>query len=65
MVDIVINSNGTATYPFDVKNISGWESDTRLRKAAKPRGLHQAVIPNKDQNVGIKLGGNLNEKCTW
>jgi hypothetical protein len=66
VVDVVYDAKtGTATYTFTVTNQTSWESGTRFRKAAKPGGPHQGIIPNKVRGTGIKLGGNLNEVWTW
>jgi hypothetical protein len=65
VVDIAYNSNGTATLTYTVSNTTGWESGTRLRKAASPGGQHQAIIPDKARGEGIHLGGNVKQVWTW
>ena len=64
-VDVVVNSSGIATYTYNVQNTTGWESGTRLRKASKSGGQHQAIIPDKQRGTGIRLGGNLQQVWTW
>ena len=65
VVSIVRHTNGTATFNYTVSNTTGWESGTRLRKAAKPGGQHQAIIPDKARGEGINLGGNVKQVWTW
>lgn len=65
VVNIAYNGNGTATLTYKVSNTTGWESGTRLRKAARPGGQHQAIIPDKARGGGINLGGNIKQVWTW
>ena len=52
---------------FDVHNVSGWESATRLRKSAKPGGQHQAIIPdhNRGDSGVLSIGGDMTEDWIW
>ena len=59
------NGNGTATINFLVKNKSGWASATRLRKDLNGDGQHDEIIPDKDRNQGIRLGGNMDQEWRW
>ena len=54
------------TIDFEVSNPTSWESGTRLRKAAKPGGPHQAIIPSRARGSGgIELGGNFTQIWRW
>ncbi|MRG44183.1 hypothetical protein GFS24_03610 [Chitinophaga sp. SYP-B3965] len=58
--------NGTATYTFTIENTTGWESGTRLRKAAPGKTVHQGIIPDRVRGApGVRLGGNLKQVFTW
>jgi hypothetical protein len=56
----------SVTVEFEVTNTSSWESGTRLRKAAQPGGVHQAIIPSRERGSGgIELGGNFAQIWRW
>jgi hypothetical protein len=56
----------SVTIDFEVNNTTSWESGTRLRKAAKPGGPHQAIIPSRARGSGgIALGGNFTQIWRW
>ena len=57
--------NGEYFLDFEVKNTSGWESATRLRKDTNNNGIHNGIIPNKSRGSGINLGGNFHQKWVW
>ena len=64
-VSITLNANGSYSLRYTVFNTSGWESATRLRKDNDGNGQHDGIIPDKKRGVGIKLGGNLEQRWTW
>ena len=56
----------SVTVNFEVTNATSWESGTRLRKAAKPGGAHQGVIPSRERGSGgIELGGTHTQIWRW
>ena len=65
-IDIIDNHDGTYTLEYTVRNTTGWESATRLRKDGKDENpYHDSIIKNCNRDTYIGLGGTMSEVWSW